>query len=579
MSSNYSGDGGRSRENGDGSEGSITSDPCNVISRSNSRYSLSIPSINDRLSRRRSRSTGSNTSASAGDVAMQSNFSAKIAIHNPIVFDHGRLAGTLLVTAVEEGVMQKVAVSLVCSLVVKRTDMINLQRVWSLYESEQVVRRDNMFKKGLTSIEFVFALPSGMPCSFGNGTCSVDWEVRFIDRTNPIRPSTTRCRILKASIYRSLPGFIPTAQAERKLFMNSSKRIRIEAQLSSDVFTAGTPIGVCIKIHNDYKLLHVKRVKTKVVQTCEAWVEGRRLFAREVDLDFSKHDAKQWEKLKVEGLSATDMESPTTNKNHSFRSGVVTNKEFALLPRIDKRGRCAVQKTIIGKSADGKAITKTCLAPTTGYTLQETGMWVFIKYLVVIKCEVYGAEDINFTLNATLQNQMIENDADGAIDMESCLVFSPMDSPPEYNGLNINSKTSYTSLRRNSTDSVFARVPSLQFSNVFESNLRSNGTLDIPSFRVVTPTGSDCPTTSSDTPTRGVHMLSFVSDRTARKRSNSGVERTRTAQMSELLSGPHATNFPRRASIGNVFCAVSENEMGQSQPACTKEMCDAGNRR
>ncbi|KNC86937.1 hypothetical protein SARC_00939 [Sphaeroforma arctica JP610] len=447
---------------------------CSQRTEANVRSGSTSSSVLGGINRRRNSLGTFNFKKSKLKVVM--NYKFTLDVHTPIVYDHGLVTGFLKIVALENGIIEKLSVLLVCTLTVKRIDTPNIQRVCPVYQKEVVLGQQVECRKGETDHPFSFVVPPGMPSSFRNGSCAVTWEVRSTDRSCAMQPVVTRCLFNKTSIYRTLPGFIPTAQAERKMFMNPSKRIKVEAELSADVYTAGTPIEVCVKILNDYKLLYLKRVKAKVVQSCEAWMEGRRLFAREVDLDWSKHEVKNWEKLRVGEFKP--LESEADQQVADEKSAV--SKTFALLPRIDKRHKCAVQKMSIGRDSEGQPMSQPCLPPTTDYASRDTGLWVFIKYYVSIKCDVQGADSIEFKLNVTLQSQIQDTDNFSA-DIENCLVFSPMDDPPEYDALQTKSKTSYTSLRRNSMDSVFARTQSA-LESPFQpyTNILSDGTLGVP---------------------------------------------------------------------------------------------------
>lgn len=323
--------------------------------------------------------------------------------------------------------------------------------VFTIHMLKRPVAHELVMEPGETkTVPFTFTVPANSPPSVNTRFGAVQWRVALVHENASGRGVSAAASKLfrKASLYHSLPAFVPTAQNEVKL-VGSGNMLRAEARLSKDVYSPDEEVQVHITVHeaDTHKVPTVTGVKAKVMQ--HMWVrKNGKPAMRQVDMRLAKvtSDIAKWD---------------ITHLTNGM--GTVAEHTLSLTPTLDspvQRPRCAYQ--IVQRADYAKKLThKNTLPPTCKFS--DNGKEVLIQYEVLLEVRVPSGNDIILTLPFVLQSAPEEALRANTEPDEEFMFKVPMfaaldDELPEYEDVGRLSLPTYSSLRRNSVDTVFANA-------------------------------------------------------------------------------------------------------------------------
>lgn len=323
--------------------------------------------------------------------------------------------------------------------------------VFTIHMLKRPVAHEMVMEPGdKKTVPFTFTVPANSPPSVNTRFGAVQWRVAIVHENASGRGVSAAASKLfrKASLYHSLPAFVPTAQNEVKL-VGSGNMLRAEARLSKDVYSPDEEVQVHITVHeaDTFKVPTVTGVKAKVMQ--RMWVrKNGKPAMRQVDMRLAK----------------VTSEIATWDITHLANGmGTVAEQTLSLTPALDsphQRPRCAYQ--IVQRADYAKKLThKNTLPPTCKYS--DNGKEVLIQYEVQLEIRVPSGNDILLSLPFVLQSAPEEALRVNTEPEDEFMLKVPMfaaldDELPEYEDVGRLSLPTYSSLRRNSVDTVFANA-------------------------------------------------------------------------------------------------------------------------
>ncbi|KNC78662.1 hypothetical protein SARC_08920 [Sphaeroforma arctica JP610] len=359
-----------------------------------------------------------------------------ITTERDVYYGNDLVNGEVNFKSLTEVVIPRVCVAVMCRYVCKNRTSLQYKKAHTIFRSMKVIGRDYVVPVGQSSIPFSFILPTDMPASMQHVFCTVRWDLRLFRYDTNTNLALTRKAFLMSSLYYPLPGLTPTVQMERPALLRKGTAVRMEASLTKDIFTAGAPIDVHIAFHLLKRSVKVRKVVASVIQRVE------------------HHEADQVLSWSTTVLDRSTLNSSSLNRklNNTTEKGTALDHTFALRPYVqeDMGNAVALQNT----AGDAGA-----LVPTTHTRCHNSIVWILVTYMVDIKATLFGAPDIEMSLPLVIEGcTAIVSDNLDATALNNCKTFPTVgEDPPEYADYKMQSTRSYTSLRRNSIDTVFAK--------------------------------------------------------------------------------------------------------------------------
>eukprot|EP01134_Creolimax_fragrantissima_P000279 CFRG0279T1 len=349
-----------------------------------------------------------------------------------VYFDNDEISGCINIQSDIDRVFPNTMALLLCRYAAKNPSLPPREKVCTLHCTKYAVAGSLFVPVGVTKIPFSFITPENVPPSFESRWGDVLWEIRLVHQGSA-SPLVTlgKLKFRKASLYYSLPGYLPTSQAERFLYF-TGKTLRIEASLSNDVVSIGDAIDVKVGMYYNTtsgKPIPVKKIKGSVIQNLFARKKSIVIMSKEITLENTTMEPKTW---------AADL--VTTGE------GVSAEKKFSLKPQ--NVPKACVQRV---KNAQGRVVN-TMIAPSAIHDGERSTVW--LKYVVVLKFVLNGAPDIVLRLPFHQQNTRDEAVACGIEDIHERMVFPESEEPPVYSTHRRLSVPTYKAFRKNSIDSA-----------------------------------------------------------------------------------------------------------------------------
>eukprot|EP01134_Creolimax_fragrantissima_P004438 CFRG4438T1 len=395
--------------------------------------------------------------------------SYSVQLDRQVYYGNDQVTGAVEIFTSETVLLPVVRVAVVCRYLYKEEYCTKRMTGHTIYSADKIIGRQYIVSPGKTSIPFNFSLPVDMPVSINHALCNVKWDVRLFQTNGKINKSVAHRRFKASALYYSNFGSIPTTQVENMSASSGRPKLRAEAHLARDVYTEGAAIDVNLALHCLKRGVTVTSVNANVTQRIKFDTGGEgRLCTTKLDAAMLIPATwnQKWTKVNTGGKAFT----------HKFAL-------VPCLPKIINTDTLAIQNSI---SKDGSR--KATLPPSMYLTHGRKAGGLTVSYTVDLKVGVRGGSDLSFSLPFTLQG-FINTDTISAIstNLRDCITFAVMpdqDLPPEYTRHKRESMRSYTSLRKNSLDTIF----SLNNLNTVDSNYSRS--LFLPKFTSVSKRSS-----------------------------------------------------------------------------------------
>eukprot|EP01134_Creolimax_fragrantissima_P004578 CFRG4578T1 len=360
-----------------------------------------------------------------------------ISTDREVYYGNDYVTGTVNIQSVAPVVVPRICVAVMCRYVCKNRVSLQYRKAHTIFRCMKIIGREYSVPAGSTSIPFSFMLPTDMPASMQHPLCTVRWDIRLFRYDRQTNMALTRKSFRMSSLYYPLPGLTPTVQAERPSVFNNSTVVRVEASVSKNIYTADNPIDLHIAFHFMKKTVRLRKVSASVVQKVEHHEADQILSRSCVILDKSTLNSSKWKKRSI------------TTKN-----GVALDHTFALLLTSKVSGDTCV-------AVQGNDCSESSLVPTTHTRCYNSIVWILVTYSVEISISLCGAADIELSIPIIVEGSTASSVRAGLDPetLEDCKTFPTVgEDPPEYEHHRISSTCSYTSLRRDSADTVFSSL-------------------------------------------------------------------------------------------------------------------------
>ncbi|KNC80415.1 hypothetical protein SARC_07222 [Sphaeroforma arctica JP610] len=323
----------------------------------------------------------------------------------------------------------------------------------------KVLCRDLIVEAGSTSIPFSFHLPSEMPSSMTHGFCSITWDVRLFHVSENSPKVLAYKKFKTTALYYAHTNSPPRVQYESPCPSTGQHQLRAELSLSRDVYRCNEPVDFTVVLHKLNKHIKVKSIRAKIIQKV---VVEKSVDSSETNCTVDE-SCFRYKACKSKWIAVT--------------TGIASTHSSCLIPK----SACNPNFKLATNTYKGDEDATISLSPSICLADSHGKNHFTVSYAVQVEIKVKGSANVLLCVPFSLQSSHVVLDdlAPSRLGVDLLDFYSfpvPIEQPPEYQHHENLSVGSYTSLRRDSVNSVFcAKVREVEReSSVAEEDCKSD---------------------------------------------------------------------------------------------------------